>query len=432
MNYLVTGGCGFVGCNIAARLLERGEKVAVFDNMSRTGADANLKWLESLGRLQFVAGDTRDAAAVTELVHENCSDVVFHLAGQVAMTTSMQNPRRDFETNVLGTFNLLEAVRQHSPCATIVYSSSNKVYGELRDVELVEEKMRYAAANFPNGIDENAPLDFQTPYGCSKGAADQYMLDYARVYGLKTVVFRHSTIFGGRQFATFDQGWVGWFCQQALEVQRNPSRKPFTIAGDGKQVRDLLFVDDCVACYFAAAEKIGSARGEAFNIGGGIANSSSLLELFAILEKTLNVELDYERLPWRHSDQKFFVANNAKAEKLLGWRPRRDERRRNQTHARLGSRKSGGGMKVSVVIPCFNERNTIAQVVRNVRNLRHKRSRTDRGRRLLYRRNGRSSAQRTGRRDRSDNFSTAQPGQRRGSSGRLRRRHRTSHPRAGR
>jgi CDP-paratose 2-epimerase len=322
MNYLVTGGCGFVGCNIAARLLERGEKVAVFDNMSRTGADANLKWLESLGCLQFVAGDTRDTAAVTELVQGTEPDIIFHLAGQVAMTTSMQNPRRDFETNVLGTFNLLEAVRHYSPAATIVYSSSNKVYGELRDVQLVEEAMRYSAANFPSGIDENAPLDFQTPYGCSKGAADQYMLDYARVYGLKTVVFRHSTIFGGRQFATFDQGWVGWFCQQALEVQRNPDRKPFTIAGNGKQVRDLLFVDDCVACYFAAAEKIGRARGEAFNIGGGIANSSSLLELFAILETTLKVKLQYERLPWRHSDQKFFVANNAKAERLLGWRPR--------------------------------------------------------------------------------------------------------------
>jgi len=322
MNYLVTGGCGFVGCNIAARLLERGEKVAVFDNMSRTGADANLKWLESLGPLQFVAGDTRDATAVTELVQGVEPDVVFHLAGQVAMTTSMQNPRRDFETNVLGTFNLLEAIRHHSPAATIVYSSSNKVYGELRDVQLVEEEMRYAAANFPNGISEDAPLDFQTPYGCSKGAADQYMLDYARVYGLKTVVFRHSTIFGGRQFATFDQGWVGWFCQQALAVAQDPGRNPFTISGDGKQVRDLLFVDDCVACYFAAAERIATSRGQAFNIGGGMKNSSSLLELFAILEQMLQIKLKYERLPWRHSDQKFFVANNGKAEKLIGWRPR--------------------------------------------------------------------------------------------------------------
>jgi CDP-paratose 2-epimerase len=322
MNYLVTGGCGFVGCNIAARLIERGESVAVFDNMSRAGTDANLKWLESLGRVQFVPGDTRDAGAMVELVKGVRPDVIFHLAGQVAMTTSTQNPRRDFETNVLGSFNLLEAARQHRPQSTIVYSSSNKVYGELREVNLVEETTRYSAANFPDGIDEDAPLDFQTPYGCSKGAADQYMLDYARVFGLNTVVFRHSTIFGGRQFATFDQGWVGWFCQQALAVQQQPDREAFTIAGDGKQVRDLLFVDDCVACYFAAAERIAKVRGQAFNIGGGIRNSSSLLELFAILESNLNIKLKYERLPWRHSDQKFFVANNAKAETMLGWQPK--------------------------------------------------------------------------------------------------------------
>ena len=322
MSYLVTGGCGFVGCNIAARLLERGEEVAVFDNMSRAGAAENLKWLESLGSLQFIPGDTREATAMVELIEGVQPDVIFHLAGQVAMTTSMQNPRRDFETNVLGSFNLLEAVRQHAPRATIVYSSSNKVYGELRDVQLAEKPTRYSAVNFPEGIGEEAPLDFQTPYGCSKGAADQYMLDYARVFGLNTVVFRHSTIFGGRQFATFDQGWVGWFCQQALEVERNPKREPFTISGDGKQVRDLLFVDDCVDCYFAAATNIAKVRGQAFNIGGGMANSCSLLELFAILERTLKVKLNYNQLPWRHSDQKFFVANNAKAEELLGWKPR--------------------------------------------------------------------------------------------------------------
>src|SRR3954470_8142069 len=316
MNYLVTGGCGFVGCNIAARLLERGEKVAVFDNMSRTGTDANLQWLESLGQLQFLAGDTRDAAAVTELIVGLEPDVIFHLAGQVAMTTSMQNPRRDFETNVLGTFNLLEAVRHYSPAATIVYSSSNKVYGELRDVQLVEEAMRYSAANFPNGIGEHAPLDFQTPYGCSKGAADQYMLDYARVYGVNTVVFRHSTIFGGRQFATFDQGWVGWFCQQALETKQNTRREPFTISGDGKQVRDLLFVDDAVDCYLAGMRRNESVRGEAFNIGGGIENSCSLLELFEMLERLLGVRLNYRVLPWRHSDQRFFVADISKARRL--------------------------------------------------------------------------------------------------------------------
>ncbi len=322
MTYLVTGGCGFVGCNIAARLIERGERVVVFDNMSRQGAEENLKWLRSLGAVDFVKGDTREEAEIIQLVTKAQPNVIFHLAGQVAMTTSMGDPRRDFSTNVLGSFNLLESVRLHCPEATVVYSSSNKVYGELATLQLKEESLRYAAVNFPNGVDETAPLDFQTPYGCSKGAADQYMLDYARVFGLNTVVFRHSTIFGGRQFATFDQGWVGWFCQQALETQRNPSRDPFTISGDGKQVRDLLFVDDCVDCYLAAAEHIAKVRGQAFNIGGGMANSSSLLELFAILENELKVELKYDHLPWRHSDQKFFVADNGKAQSSLRWKPR--------------------------------------------------------------------------------------------------------------
>ena len=326
MTYLVTGGCGFVGCNIAARLIERGASVTVFDNLWREGTEENLKWLQSLGEFKFMRGDMREESDVLRLVEETQPDVVFHLAGQVAMTTSMRDPRRDFSTNVLGSFNLLEAVRQLRPQATIVYSSSNKVYGELSTVKLKEEALRYSATNFPNGIDEKAPLDFQTPYGCSKGAADQYMLDYARVFGLNTVVFRHSTIFGGRQFATFDQGWVGWFCRQALEAQRHPGREPFTISGDGKQVRDLLFVDDCVACYFAAADHIEKARGHAFNIGGGMANSSSLLELFEILEDELKVKLKYTKLPWRHSDQKFFVADNSKAQSLLDWKPRTDKR----------------------------------------------------------------------------------------------------------
>jgi CDP-paratose 2-epimerase len=237
------------------------------------------------------------------------------------MTTSVQNPRRDFETNVVGSFNLLEALRRHAPEAALVYSSSNKVYGDLPSVRLIEEPLRYSSPTHPRGIDETAPIDCQTPYGCSKGAADSYMLDYARGYGLRTAVFRHSTIFGGRQFATFDQGWVGWFCQQAVETKKDPARPTFTISGDGKQVRDLLFVEDCVACYLAAVDHMDQARGQAFNIGGGIANSSSLLELFAFLNAELAIELKYTRLPWRHSDQKFFVADHSKAERLLGWKP---------------------------------------------------------------------------------------------------------------
>jgi CDP-paratose 2-epimerase len=319
---LVTGGCGFVGSNVAARLRRDGWKVTLLDNLSRAGAPENLRWLLADGGMEFVQADTRDAGVVDDIVGRAMPTAIFHLAGQVAMTTSMADPRRDFETNVIGSINVLESVRKRKLNTAIVYASSNKVYGELKRVTLVEDSLRYRAPELPEGIDENEPLDFQTPYGCSKGAADQYMLDYARVYGLNTVVFRHSTIFGGRQFATFDQGWVGWFCAQALAVRENPGAKAFTISGNGKQVRDLLFVDDAVDCYLAAAQRAESIRGQAFNIGGGMRNSCSLLELFEILEKRLNVRLNYDRLPWRHSDQRFFVANCAKARGLLDWEPK--------------------------------------------------------------------------------------------------------------
>lgn len=322
MNYLVTGGCGFVGSNVAARLIARGERVVLCDNLSRAGSEMNLAWLRSLGDVEFVRADVRQPDAIAAVVAAHRPGVVFHLAGQVAMTTSMNDPRTDFETNAVGSFNLLEAVRAAVPDAAVVYASSNKVYGDLATVPLVEGELRFTAPRHPDGVDESAPLDFQTPYGCSKGAADQYMLDYARAYGLNTVVFRHSTIYGGRQFATFDQGWVGWFCRQALVQQRDPSAAPFTIAGSGRQVRDLLFVDDAVDAYFAAAEHIGAARGQAFNIGGGMPNSSSLLELFAQLGALTGTMLRYEQLPWRHNDQRFFVADNAKAGRLLGWSPK--------------------------------------------------------------------------------------------------------------
>jgi CDP-paratose 2-epimerase len=322
MKYLVTGGCGFVGSNIVSRLTRQGESVALFDNLTRHGAAANLDWLKSLGPQQFVHGDIRNPHDVDRAISSLMPDVIFHLGGQVAMTTSMENPRHDFEVNVVGSLNLLESVRRHCPQTTIVYSSSNKVYGGLDRAALVEGQRRYTVPSFPHGLDETAPLDFQTPYGCSKGAADQYMLDYARSFGLKTVVFRHSTIYGGRQFATFDQGWVGWFCQQAIAIQNYPSRPPFTISGNGKQVRDLLFVDDAVDCYLQAAANIEQTRGQAFNVGGGIDNSCSLLELFDILETLLPIKMIYRELPWRHSDQKFFVANNAKALRLICWQPR--------------------------------------------------------------------------------------------------------------
>ena len=322
MNALITGGAGFVGSNLAASLLGKGESVTVFDSLARHGASENLAWLRSLGMENFIHGDVRNAFDVEETVKSMKPDVIFHLAGQVAMTTSMQSPRRDFEINVLGSINVLEAVRQYMPKTAIIYASSNKVYGNLDHLDLVEAETRYQPRSAQKGVDESVAIEFHTPYGCSKGAADQYMLDYARGFGLNTVVFRHSTIYGGRQFATYDQGWVGWFCRQAIESKQHSDRAAFTVSGDGKQVRDLLHVSDAVSAYVSAFEHIKAARGQAFNIGGGIENSMSLLELLLFLEKRLGIKLNYKNLPWRLSDQRFFVADNSKAERLIQWSPK--------------------------------------------------------------------------------------------------------------
>jgi len=322
MNALITGGAGFVGSNLAAYLLDKKHKVTVFDSLARHGSSENLAWLRTLGLADFIHGDIRNAFDVEQVIKSVQPDVIFHLAGQVAMTTSMQSPRRDFEINVLGSINVLEAVRQYTPKTAIIYASSNKVYGNLDHLDLVESTTRYQPRNpAAKGVDESVAIEFHTPYGCSKGAADQYMLDYARGFGLNTVVFRHSTIYGGRQFATYDQGWVGWFCRQAIETKSNSSRPAFTVSGDGKQVRDLLHVSDAVNAYVSAFEHIESARGQAFNIGGGLNNSMSLLELLLFLQERLNIKLNYTHLPWRQSDQKFFVADNSKATQLIHWSP---------------------------------------------------------------------------------------------------------------
>jgi len=321
MKCLITGGAGFVGSNLAALLLQKGAEVHIFDSLARDGAAENLTWLRTLGLNNFVYGDIRNAFDVERNIRDVKPDVIFHLAGQVAMTSSLQNPRRDFEINVLGSVNVLEAIRLYSPDTAVIYSSSNKVYGNLDYLDLVEQATRYSPRKGDSGVDESTPIELHTPYGCSKGAADQYMLDYARVFGVKSVVFRHSTIYGGRQRATYDQGWVGWFVRQALESQRTPDRPAFTVSGDGKQVRDLLHVSDAVACYLAAWEHIENARGQAFNIGGGVDNSMSLLELLLHLEDRLSIKLNYKNLPWRSNDQKYFVADNSKAERLTSWTP---------------------------------------------------------------------------------------------------------------
>jgi CDP-paratose 2-epimerase len=318
MAYLVTGGCGFVGCNLTVELMRQGKTVLILDNMARPGAQINLDWLRRQGEVKFFHGDTRNEHDLDPLFRKHEIECVFHLAGQVAMTTSLENPRRDFEVNVLGSINVLESVRLLAPHATVVYASSNKVYG-LDESELVEQETRYEPRD-KKEIDERARLEFLTPYGCSKGATDQYMLEYARNFDLNTIVFRHSTIYGGRQISTFDQGWVGWFCQQAIETKAN-TEHCFTINGDGKQVRDLLHVSDAVACYLAAHEHVGAARGQAFNIGGGYENSMSLRELLLHLEKQVDVKLNPRQLPWRANDQKYFVADNSKALSLLNWKP---------------------------------------------------------------------------------------------------------------
>lgn len=321
MKLLITGGCGFLGSNLVVEAMRRGDQVTIVDNLARAGSRDNLEWLRSQGSFDYHSEDTRNFSFVEGLVRDLQADAIFHLAGQVAMTTSLADPRLDFETNVVGGHNVLESVRRHSRQSVIVYSSTNKVYGDLDWVSYDEAPLRYEAKQFPKGFNEQTPLDFRSPYGCSKGATDQYMLDYARMFGLKTIVFRHSSIFGDRQFSTSDQGWIGWFIRQGLDAKQETLSEPFTISGDGKQVRDVLFASDLVRCYYLAVEHAERARGNAFNIGGGMENSLSLLELFKFLNGELGVTLKYQALPWRQSDQKVFVADISKARESFGWFP---------------------------------------------------------------------------------------------------------------
>lgn len=237
------------------------------------------------------------------------------------MTTSIENPYKDFQTNAMGAFHLLDSIRKYSPHTAVFFSSTNKVYGDLESYTYTETDKRYLCKEFPNGFDESVPLDFRSPYGCSKGTADQYMLDYYRIFGIKTTVFRHSSMYGSRQFATYDQGWVGWFVQKALEKYRDPDCAPFTISGNGKQVRDLLQAQDMIRLYYTALEHVDQVCGQAYNIGGTMAQALSLLELFDLLDEMLGIKLCYTQLPPRQSDQKVFVADIGKIEKAIGWHP---------------------------------------------------------------------------------------------------------------
>ena len=317
-NYLITGGAGFIGSNYVQRLLERGENVTIYDNLSRAGASKNLAWLEeTFGKnsSRLVVGEVADASRLAEAAKD--ADIIVHLAGQVAVTTSVTNPRDDFEANALGTFNALEAARASSRNPVFVYASTNKVYGGMEDVALTEEPTRWRYADLEHGCPETQPLDFHSPYGCSKGTGDQYVRDYARIYGLPTVVMRQSCIYGPRQFGIEDQGWVAWFVIAAV------FGRPITIYGDGKQVRDVLHVDDLLDAYDVAIEKIDVAAGQVFNLGGGPQNVMSVWEEFRpLLEKLLGRKIDVARGDWRPGDQKVFYADIRKAGRALGWRPK--------------------------------------------------------------------------------------------------------------
>jgi CDP-paratose 2-epimerase len=319
--WIITGGSGFIGCHAADRLHRLGDKVVLVDNLSRRGASDNLAWLRSRGvglGDSFIKADVRDPAAINAVLslHPD-ADVVLHLAAQVAVTTSVSDPRDDFEVNALGTFNVLEAVRTVAKGRpAVLYASTNKVYGNLEHVHVVERDGRYAYEDRPFGVDESEPLDFHSPYGCSKGAGDQYVRDYARIYGLKTVSFRQSCIYGTRQFGIEDQGWVAWFCVAAV------TGKPFTIYGDGKQIRDTLWVDDLINAYIAAVDRIDVASGRVFNVGGGPSNTLSLLELVDTLSLALGRPLNPPFSDWRPGDQRVFVADVREAQRVLDWRPK--------------------------------------------------------------------------------------------------------------
>lgn len=313
---LITGGAGFIGVNAAQRFARNGWDVTIFDDLSRRGSDLNLAYLTETGgnRIRFVRGDIRRKED-SDAVLADGYDAVLHLAAQVAVTTSVTDPETDFAINALGTFNVLEAVRKHCPAAAVLYASTNKVYGGLESISVTEDETRYRFADGRAGVDETVPLDFHSPYGCSKGAADQYVHDYARIYGLKTVVFRQSCIYGTRQMGVEDQGWVAWFLLAAH------FHKSVTVYGTGKQVRDLLFVDDLTALYERTIERIDTAAGQVYNIGGGEANTLSLIEFLDIIQNDLGIDLPYGHAEERPGDQPIFVSDNGKALRELDWQP---------------------------------------------------------------------------------------------------------------
>lgn len=317
MRILITGGAGFIGCNLAAACIEAGHRVTLFDNLSRRGSDANLAWLAADygDAFAFVRGDIRDYPAILRAA--DGQEAIYHLAAQTAVTTSVADPRPDFEINALGAFNVLEAARNAGHDPVFIYSSTNKVYGGMEDAPAQELATRYVLPDYPDGVSEERPLDFHSPYGCSKGCADQYVRDYSRIYGLRSVVFRQSCIYGQRQMGVEDQGWVAWFVIAAV------TGKPITIYGNGKQVRDLLHVDDLVRAYQMATSKIDITKGRVYNLGGGPANTLSIWAEFGpLLTELAGRAIEPAAFcDWRPGDQPVFVADVSKAGREFGWAP---------------------------------------------------------------------------------------------------------------
>ena len=328
---LITGGAGFIGTNLADRLLTAGDKVIVLDNLSRAGVERNLEWLQAKhGRsLRFEHADVRDADAVRACVRE--ASAVFHFAAQVAVTTSVVDPVTDFEINARGTLNVLEELRWSNSAAPIFYTSTNKVYGDLADVGLRQADTRYMPVDaqvLTRGIGESRPLSFHSPYGCSKGAADQYVLDYARSYGIRAVVFRMSCIYGLHQCGTEDQGWVAHFLIRALH------RQPIKLYGDGRQVRDILFADDLVDAFLHGWDNLDRISGRAFNIGGGPQNTVSLIELLRMIEEITNRTPELEFEGWRIGDQRYYVSDTRSFSAATLWTPRMNVKQGVRTLAR--------------------------------------------------------------------------------------------------
>lgn len=315
---MITGGAGFIGCNASARVLKDGNKLVIVDDLSRKGSKDNLKWLKQFGNYEFIECSVADFEPIKKAVSDHKDiDGLIHLAGQVAVTTSITDPRTDFSSNALGTFNILESVRLVGIKPVIIYSSTNKVYGGMENVKVVEEETRYRYEDYPNGVPETMNLDFHSPYGCSKGSADQYVRDYARVYDLPAVVLRQSCIYGPRQFGIEDQGWVAWFIIAAV------LDKLTSIYGNGKQVRDVLYVDDLVDVYMMIIDNPSKAAGKVFNVGGGATNTLSIWKEFGPkLEKLIGKKIPITNKDWRQGDQPIYVSDINLIKKTLGWEPK--------------------------------------------------------------------------------------------------------------